>query len=177
MIELITINQPAGAQKLIADQKLSPADFHELVKKLGTPPKKARKIGFVAARKSPGKQTIETLWNGKESQITAQQGDWIVTNLAPNKSVLRDDDNNINQYVIGQAKFPQIYERFEGENIYGKLYRATSQVEALYLSGGFEILAPWGEIQRGDTGYLLLSGNEVYGNHKETFDLTYEVLD
>ena len=180
MFKFKTMSEPPGAQRLIADHQLTPADFHELAKKLDIPVQNARKIGFVAAIKASKKQTVVTLWNGKESQIIAHPGDWVVTNLAPDQSVLRDDDHNLNQYAIGKGKFPQLYERFTGantENTYGDLYRAISQVEALFLPGGFEILAPWGETQRADAGYLLLSGDEVYGNHKETFDLTYEVLD
>ena len=176
MFEFTISIRSAGKQQVIATQKLTPDDFMELSRQLGAPVLKARKVGFVAALKTTREQTIETLWNGKESQITAQPGDWVITNLAPDKSVLLDGDSNINQYAIGKDKFPRLYERQGGENTYGEIYRAISQVEALYVPGGFEILAPWGETQRADQGYLLCNGNEIYGNHKDTFDLTYEII-
>jgi hypothetical protein len=49
-------------------------------------------------------------------------------------------------------------------------------VDALHLSGGFDIVAPWGERQTAPDGYLILSGRQVYGNNAETFAATYEVV-
>ena len=49
----------------------------------------------------------------------------------------------------------------------------TDQV--LYFAGGFELVAPWGELQQVPEGYLLLNGTEVYGNNRETFDTSYEI--
>ena len=102
--------------------------------------------------------------------------DWVVANLAPDAGILRDKGGNANIYAIRAKKFASLYRRAKGQNEFGDIYRATSQVEALYLSGGFEILAPWGEIQQADAGYLLRNGGEVYGNHKETFETTYELI-
>ncbi len=164
-------------QRLIASKAMTPDDFDELALMLGIPITQARKIGFVAARRAQKQQLIETLWNGKESQITAQAGDWIVTNLTPDLTILRDGDGNANIYAIRADKFPSLYTRHEGDNEFGDIYRAISQVDCLDLPGGFEIMAPWGEIQRADQGYLLRNGTEIYGNHKETFDATYEMVD
>jgi hypothetical protein len=47
-------------------------------------------------------------------------------------------------------------------------------VDAIRLPGGFDIAAPWGERQQAPSGYLILSGGEVYGNNAETFAATYE---
>jgi hypothetical protein len=41
----------------------------------------ARKTGYAAARMAAEIETVETLWNGKETVNTARPGDWIVTNL------------------------------------------------------------------------------------------------
>ncbi len=139
-------------QRLIASEKMSADDFDELAKRLNSPIARARKIGFVAAQQAQKEQLIETLWNGKESQITAQTGDWIVTNLTPDLTILRDEDGNANIYAIRADKFPALYKRHEGANSFGDIYRAISQVDCLYLSGGFEIMAPWGELQRADSG-------------------------
>ena len=177
MFELSTLDDKDRTQRLTASEAMSPEDFDELAKRLGTKIGKARKIGFVAARQSDKQQLIETLWNGKESQITAMPGDWIVANLTPDLKILRDEGGNANIYAIRVGKFPALYKRHEGENQYGEIYRAISQVECLYLSGGFEIMAPWGEVQRADRGYILRNGTDIYGNHKETFDATYEMVD
>ncbi len=171
------IIENAKCQRVIASKAMSASDFDELALMLGTPIAQARKIGFVAARRADKEQLVETLWNGKESQITAQTGDWIVTNLTPDLTIMRDEGGNANIYAIRADKFPALYTRHEGTNSFGDIYRAISQVECLYLPGGFEIIAPWGEMQRADQGYLLRNGAEIYGNHKETFDATYELVD
>ena len=78
--------------------------------------------------------------------------------------------------MIRADKFDELYQRYEGANEFGEVYRAVSQVECLYLDGGFEIMAPWGEMQRADQGYILCNGTGIYGNHKETFEATYELI-
>ena len=117
--------------------------------------------------------TIETRWNGKESTITAEPGDWIVTNMTPKRELMRDNDGHLNVYAIRAEKFSSLYARDMGTTAEGDMYRPVSTVDALYFSGGFEIIAPWGEIQRADAGYILHNGDEVYGNAKETFEATY----
>ncbi|MCP4933474.1 MAG: hypothetical protein GY927_04555 [bacterium] len=176
MFKLHTLPGDANGQRLIASDAMTPESFDELAKMLNIPIVQARKIGFVAAQQSQKEQFVETLWNGKESQITAQIGDWVVTNLTPNLSVLRDKDGNANIYAIRADKFSSFYKRHEGANSFGDIYRAISQVDCLYLSGGFEIMAPWGEVQLADQGYLLRNGSDIYGNHKDTFDATYEKM-
>ena len=58
----------------------------------------------------------------------------------------------------------------------GAIYKAKGEVQALLFSGGFELVAPWGEPQQGPEGYLLLNGDEVYGNNRATFDTSYEIV-
>jgi len=151
-------------------------DFRKLAGMLGVSPIKARKIGYVAAKKAEKRQVIETRWNGKETQITAEPGDWIVTTLSPAAKVLLDAEGSVNTYAIKPEKFTQLYEPAAGVTEYGSVFRAKGVVEALFLSGGFEIKAPWGETQRAKAGYLLLNGDEVYGNNRDVFDATYAVL-
>jgi hypothetical protein len=62
-----------------------------------------------------------------------------------------------------------------GQTEFGPIYLPKGVVEAIHLSGGFEILAPWGQKQQSPDGYLLLNGTEVYGNDKNTFEATYAV--
>jgi hypothetical protein len=162
---------------LVADRQLSPDAFAHIARSLGTPILTARKIGRVAARRTEQAERIETRWNGRESEIDARPGDYVVTNLAPDNAVLRDDDGNANVYVVRAEKFPTLYGPPVGTNELGSIHPATTEVRALKLPGGFEIMAPWGELQRGERGYLLLNGNDVYGNNQEPFEETYEIIE
>ena len=58
----------------------------------------------------------------------------------------------------------------------GQFIKAYNVVEALYLSGGFDILAPWGQRQIAGVGYLLSDGRDVYDNAAATFDATHEIV-
>ena len=165
-----------GCPRLLSSEELTPADFAKLATDLGARPSNARKIGFVSARRATKRQPIETLWNGKETEVMAEPGDMIVTNMSADREILRDADGNANTYVIRAAKFPELYERSSGETEFGEIFRARGAVEAIFLPGGFEIKAPWGEMQRADAGYILKNGDEVYGNNKETFEGTYKLV-
>lgn len=162
---------------LAASRKLNEDDFYAIAKELGRDPIRARKIGFVAARKAEDSEEVETLWNGSETTNTASPGDWIVTNLSPTREVIRDKDGNENTYVISAKKFPKLYEETDDENEFGQVYKAKNVVEAIFLSGGFEIVAPWGQKQFADVGYLLSNNGDIYGNNEQTFKKTYEILD
>ena len=173
MFSLDRIGPSPGLPKLVSTDKLTPEDFAKLAAGLGIKPFKARKTGFVSVRVAAKHETIETLWNGKESSGVAEPGDKIVTNMSVARQILRDGAGHANTYVIAAAKFPDLYEPDEGKTEFGDIYRARGHVEALYVAGGFEILAPWGETQRANAGYILFNGTDVYGNNKETFERTY----
>jgi hypothetical protein len=162
--------------RLVAPTALSPADFRDVANRLGRRPIKARKIGFIAARKADQAETIETRWEGKESQNTAQPGDWIVTSLSPHGRVLRDTNGSQNTYVIKSENFAKLYEPAAGSNEFGQFFKAKRMIEAIFLAGGFDVLAPWGQKQTAAAGYLVLNDGEVYGNNAETFEATHEVL-
>jgi hypothetical protein len=162
--------------RLFAPTKLTRVDFFVVADRIGQQPNKARKIGLVAARSAQAVETIETRWNGKETSNTARPGDWIVTSLSLDGEVMRDASGNENTYVIKAEIFPNLYESAVGENVFGRFFRAKNMVDALFLSGGFEILAPWGHKQTADAGYLLFNGEEVYGNNAITFEETYEIV-
>jgi hypothetical protein len=164
-------------RRLQAATTLDAADFQEIARMLGAAPKRARKIGRVSARKAQERQHLETRWNGKESEITVEPDDWIVTTLSPASEVLRDREGHANTYAIKPERFGELYEPLAGSTEFGAVYRAKGVVDALFLSGGFESKAPWGEMQRADSGYLLLNGSEVYGNSRETFEATYEIIE
>ena len=163
-------------KRLVAPTKLAPADFYKVAKSIGVTPLKARKIGYVAARKAEQAETIQTLSDGNETINSAKPGDWIVTNLSPDRVVIRDKSGRENTYVIKAETFPSLYDSIAGKNEFGQLFKAKNRVDAVYLSGGFDILAPWGQKQIADVGYLLSSGHDVYGNNASTFDATYEII-
>src|SRR5262245_63922772 len=156
--------------RLRSEQSLSADDLRAIAGQLRSEPIKARKIGRVAARTAEVRRVVETRWNGKESENVAAPGDWIVTSLAQDGSELRDNDGQVNTYVIKADKFTELYEPTSGTSEFGAVYRARGVVDALFLSGGFELKAPWGEMQKADVGYLILNGTEVYGNHRDVFD-------
>lgn len=171
----------SGARKtkihLRASTILKTSDFRRIASALAMSPIKARKVGVVAARKAKRKVKVDTQWNGKETSNFARPGDWIVTSLTHSKRLLRDKHRNVNTYVIRPRTFAKLYEPLRGKNKFGKFFKSKSIVEAIYLSGGFEILAPWGQVETARAGYILLNGEEVYGNNAETFRATYEVID
>lgn len=162
--------------RLIARAALGKADFQAIADALGVQPIEARKTAFISARPATAGERIETHWNGLETVNTAKPGDWVATSLTANGEVLRDRAGHANSYIIPAAHFPTLYAQVEGSNQFGRFHAAHGTVAALYLSGGFEILAPWGEPQTAPDGYLMLSGSEVYGNNAETFAATYEVV-
>lgn len=164
------------ARRLRATAKLNAADFDAIASELRASPIRARKIGFVAARRLTAPATIETRWNGKETEVSAAPGDWIVANMNAAGELLRDSEGHLNEYAIRSEKFDDLYAPHVGTTEAGLIFRALSEVDAIYFPGGFDILAPWGETQRAAAGYILRNRNEVYGNHKDTFEATYEVI-
>jgi hypothetical protein len=165
-----------GEARLESDAVLTPADFQRIADELGSPPFRARKIGYIAARKATKDEVVETHSNGKETTNAARAGDCIVTNLSPQREPLRDRDGHLNVYVIEAARLPDLYEPAGGESPHGPVYRAKGIVSAIPLPGGFDIAAPWGERQTAASGYLLRDGTEVYGASKDPFEATYEVV-
>lgn len=162
--------------RLVASQKLERTDFEAIADAVPAEVRRARKIGFVAARKAENEEAVTTHWNGKETANVARPGDWIVTSMSPEKTVLADKDGNANTYVIKAETFPLLYESVEGENEHGAFFRAMAIVDSIYLPGGFDIVAPWGERQMAEKGYLIMNGKDVYGNHAETFEASYETV-
>jgi hypothetical protein len=160
--------------RLVARAALSRADFQDIANNLGTQPVEARKTALIAARPADTGERVDTQWNGSETINTAKQGDWVATSLTADGNVLRDSSGHANSYIIPAADFPKLYAPVEGSNDFGHFHAARGKVTALHLSGGFDIVAPWGERQTARDGYLLLSGSEVYGNNAETFAATYE---
>ncbi len=164
--------------RLLAPAHLSAdADFDRLAADLarhGSARFRARKIAFVAARQATAPERIETRFNGKETENTAAAGDWIVTNLAADRTELRDAEGSVNTYVIRAANFANLYGRDGGSTEFGDIYKAKGVVDAVAVAGGFDIMAPWGERQVAQTGYIVRNGDDVYGIHGEAFDKTYE---
>jgi hypothetical protein len=176
VFEIITSGVRVRRRRLVANKVLKQSDFKRIAANLGVKPVRASKLGLIAARKAMRHETVATYWNGKETTNTARRGDFIVTSLTRRKTVLRDRRGNANTYVIKSKNFARLYGRTAGENKFGKFFKSKSIVNAVYFSGGFEILAPWGERERAPRGYLLQNGSAVYGNNAQTFEATYKIL-
>ncbi len=173
----IEFRGPGQLPRVVSESSLGVSEFRQIAADLGVALKRARKTGLVAAREALGDEHIETHWNGKETEARAAAGDWIVTALGSDLAPLRDVDGRKNVYVIKPGRFAELYEPAGVSTPEGGAYRPRGVVEALRVTGGFEIRAPWGETQRATDGWLLLNGGEVYGNHRDTFAATYEILD
>jgi hypothetical protein len=176
MFEIETSGVRIIKHRLVAGTILKKSDFKRLSARLGTPGVRARKVAFVAARTTRQREDITTYWNGRETTNTARPGDVIVTSLTRRKTILRDKRGNVNQYVVKARTFHKLYGTAPGKNRFGKFFQSKSIVTAIYLAGGFDIIAPWGQRERALRGYLLLSGNTVYGNNAQTFEATYDLL-
>jgi len=176
MFEIKTSGTRKKTHRLVSDATLKEVDFEDIANAIGVRPFSARKVAFVAARTAIRAEDVETHWNGKETRNTAKPGDFIVTSLTRRKTTLRDSAGNANTYVIKATTFKRLYAPTRGINRMGRFYRAKSVVSAIYLSGGFNIVAPWGKRERAPKGYLLLNGREIYGNNAGTFEATYEII-
>jgi hypothetical protein len=176
MFELVTSGVRKVKYRLVAGTVLRRSDFTRLSTRLRTAGVRARKVAFVAARTAREREDVTTYWNGKETTNTARPGDFIVTSLTRRKTVMRDKHGNPNQYVVKARMFRKLYGAAPGRNRFGKFFQSKSVVTAIYLSGGFDIIAPWGRRERAPKGYLLLNGNTVYGNNAQTFEATYDLL-
>ena len=165
-------------QRLRSEEKLTPEDFDAIAKRLGTAPRRARKVGIVAAYVVRDAKTFSTAWATEKTKSEAVPGDWIVTNLDRDGEPITDHKKEINQYVIKADRFPKLYKRIPGETKYGPQFRAReeSEVYSIRLTGGIDILAPWGERQSVASGYLLRNRDEVYANDERSFEKTYEIL-
>ena len=167
------------ALRVMADAQISGSeDFEALAEEaaqLGVACVNARKVGYVSARQADHEEEVMTLVDGTETRNVARVGDWIVTNMDANQNVLRDGDGQVNSYVIRRDRFGELYEPTGTRNEFGNVHRAKGIVDAIAFAGGFDIVAPWGERQRAEAGYIVRKGGDVYGVHWRAFEATYEI--
>jgi hypothetical protein len=165
---------PGG--RIVAARRLDAQAFRDTARGLGAAIGRYRKTAKVAAQPAAERQTVITHWNGEETRNIAESGDMLVTTLNADGSPALDTDGHVNTYVIGPARFEALY-RAAGEPApqpeYGALFEARGEVEAFLAPGGFEIMAPWGEMERAASGYIVLNGEDVYGVAGEVFAQTY----
>lgn len=160
---------------LTSTEPLTSSDFDDLAQQLSLNPLLAQKMGFVTARQAETVERVTTLYEGHETSNTANVGDWIVTNMTPGGTALRDSSGRLNTYVIAADAFERLYEATHRQLELGSLYSARGTVSVLKLPGGFDILAPWKERQKAKAGYLIRNGDEVYGIEKSVFHRTYDI--
>jgi hypothetical protein len=166
-----------GPPRLVATDRLERVDFEDIAEALRAEVTTARKTGFVAGRLAEQDERVAARWQGADRSSLARKGDWIVTNLSPAREVVTDRDGNPDLYVIKSETFPLLYERAEGESEHGALFASTSVLDVIELAGGFDIVAPWGERQMAEEGYLVMNGRDVYGIEAGAFKASYEMLD
>ena len=164
----------AGKARLTAGHVLTIDDFAAIAARLGSDPFQARKSALIAARKCRATEAVESRWNGQETMNIAAAGDYIATSLDRDGRPLQDNEGHTNVYVISMDQFANLYQATAVHSDAGNTYRARGSVTAIFIPAGFEIKAPWGETQRADRGYLLHNGHDVYGNHADTFEASYD---
>lgn len=170
---IIPVGDPPKPRLFSTDPLDAVADFPRIVedqKDYDLKIVRARKIAFVSARKATGPERFVTRYNGKESNAVGEAGDWVVTNMDTARNVIVDADGHENKYVVKAADFDRLYKRDSGN-----IYKAQGIVDAIELTGGFDIVAPWRERQQGPYGYVVRNGKDVYGIHGDAFDKTYEI--
>jgi hypothetical protein len=171
MYRIVHTGAGRDEERVEADAVLSPDDFRRIARDLIRPILHSRKVGYVAARPAHEGEVVVTR---SETRNTAHTGDWVVTNLSPQRQPLLDAQGRLDTYVITAAKFPGLYEATGERGEHGAVHRAKGVVDAVRLPGGLDIAAPWGERQQVPSGYLILNGQEVYGSSAEAFRATYE---
>ena len=90
--------------------------------------------------------------------------------------VLQHHEGHLNIYLVSARHFGKLYEATDERTEFGSIYRAKGVQYVIHLPGGFDIGASWGERQVASAGYLVLNGEDVYGNKVETFKATYAVV-
>lgn len=189
MYEIKSSGFAERTKRLVSDTKLTPEEFREIAAVIGGgPPIRARKLGHLAAYRADDQHRVPTQWQDEDTVNIAEPGDWIVIRLNKEGTAPDTDDNGkINTYVVKDDAFMRSNRRVgELEIRHPMIYpdralpvfQGTATVDALYFSGGVDIIAPWGQRQSfGEAAYLLLNRDEVYGNAKASFEADYEVLD
>lgn len=167
---------PASFGRLEFTEQIDEDTFRALATQRRAKIGKYQKTGLVAATEAKERIEIVTYWNGEETRNIAERGDMIVTSLTNDFSILTDDQGQQNTYTMKAGRFAKLYQASgfaSTQNKLGWLYRAKGQVYAFHVPEGFQIKAPWGEMQNADNGYIVLNGSDVYGVHSDVFEETY----
>lgn len=181
------------ALRVTSASALTPDDFRRICEEaasFGVYPMIARKTGFVSVREATRDEQVITFFDSVETRGNAKPGNWIVANMTrdfrfyrpethedPDNYLLRDSQGNLDTYIISKDDKKANYRQTQHSTSVGRVYEwvgGQSDIEAIELRGGFRIIAPWGELQERDVGYLIHSGGEVYGIYGPIFSATYE---
>ena len=176
MFSVVRKDEDGGHARLESDAVLTRENFQRIAGEIGISPIEARKIGHVAVRTAIKTEVVETRSNGKETTNTACPGDYIVTNLSPQREPLLDRDGHLNIYVIRAAKFPDLYEQpvSAARTALSTAPRASSPRSRCPAAS---TSPPPGASGRPQPGAISSAkAPEVYGVSKDAFDATYEVV-
>lgn len=164
-------------------EPISQTDTQNLINSvLNTLGKRYHKVVTVQARKAePGEVIVSITSSGKETENTAEDGDFVIKNHQTESEEL---------YIVTKDEFQDRYVHFRSlyDGVWS-VYRSKGQVDAieltkqvldsLNLEKHFFIMADWGESQYVSIGdYLVtpVNKNEVYRIGRKEFKQTYDIL-
>lgn len=157
---------------------ISQKDFYREVAPMFDRADTYEKFKKIVARKAvPGEVIITVTSDGKETQNTAIEGDYVVQNQTEAKE----------QYIVSAESFNKKYVLFlevdSGMNTYnpiGKIQAielTSEKLDYLSLPDEFKFIAAWGEgmvAKKGDFLCRPIDGNEVYRIARKEFFETYK---
>ncbi len=136
-----------------------------------------RKVGEIKAEVATEATKVRTIIaGGKETDNTAEPGDYIVTNLwSPSRE----------RYMIKAQQFPDLYDLKEGET---DVYKPKAYVRAGRnpYGKGIRMMAQWGDMQNGDEDCMLADTYDQKTGKREgeprivarsAFETTYELVE
>ena len=100
---------------------------------------------------------------------------WIVTKATPEGDLVVDDNNHLNQWIIGDSTFRKKYE-IDSDN--PDLYKPTGGIQMFVQIPDNIILEQWGsKMQIASGGYInITNSNDMYGISERDFDDTYTIV-
>lgn len=172
-----------GKPRIESHERLTSEHFERIVDELGRRKiqvlRGVRRVGKISARKAEKAEEVKTRCDGPQSNVKARRGDWIATTLDDNLMPILDRQGEKNIYVIKAKLFDILYVQIPNGQPGFYAPRAVNIADAIEISGGIDIVAPWGDRQRMKECWLVRKSNgtlrheEIYGVAMTHFEITY----